>query len=80
MTGLVQLGRKSLQDAEQSFDLLATQERNREQIHKRNKLEARTGTASMAATGAGVGSYFGPWGLLIGAGVGLIAGSALYSD
>ena len=79
MTGLVRLGRSSLQDAEQSFDLLSQQERGRAQIAKQNKVQARTGVASMAATGAGTGSYFGPWGAVIGGAVGLIAGSALYS-
>ncbi|QJI28935.1 bacteriocin [Pseudomonas sp. ADAK18] len=64
MQGLSQLSQQQ-QQAKQAED----------QMNQQAKANTKQGQVGMATTGAMVGSYFGPIGTAIGAGVGFIAGS-----
>lgn len=82
MAGLIQTSQRFSQEAQSGFASLADMEqrRNREEdaLKQRNKQNKRTSISSGAGTGAAVGSAWGPWGTVIGAGVGAIAGWAGY--
>ncbi|MGP9826908.1 hypothetical protein ACT048_20760 [Ectopseudomonas khazarica] len=59
-------------------DLSKEQHQNKmleEQQEQAQRQQRQSSQVGMTATGATVGSYFGPWGTAIGAGVGFIVGS-----
>lgn len=52
-------------------------EQERKNLNEQREAQAKTQTMSAVGTGAAIGSYFGPWGTAIGAGVGLLADALL---
>lgn len=78
MGGLLGIGQAQQDSAMQGLGRSAILETNRENSNQQLKSQARQQTASMAASGAMIGTMIMPgWGTAIGAGIGFIAGELM---
>lgn len=77
MAGLLGAGQYYRNSANDLWADAAASEQRRNQVNKQIQAQGEQSKWGLAGTGAGIGAQVGgPWGALIGAGVGLLAGNA----